>query len=405
MSLSVLLTLGRLPKALELARALHDAGARVFVADPFARSLCKPSRAVAGYFQTPAPRDGPEAYRAALRELVRREKIDLVVPVSEEAIHVAPLGPVVAGRARVYGPAIVGIDALHDKLGFIETAHEAGLAAPETARADEPAALEIARSGDYVVKRRRGCSGVGLSMRPRGAPLSPSDRSENHVVQRRLRGREVSSFAICRNGEVLGGVLYEGLVFAGTVATCFRRVDDAPAAEAWVKEFVARTNYDGFVAFDLIVDPNGEAKPIECNPRLTSGVHFFQPDDLAACVLGEKLPTGKLRLKRQKAFQEGHTTLSLAYASIGRPREFVRRVRAMAGARDVLWSLRDPAPFLMMTPMSWDVLRPVLFDGVTFGEAATRDLEPPHRLEIAREEAPAPAFAPHRRAAETVQAQ
>ena len=43
---TVLLTLGRLPKALELARALRAAGARVLVAEPFAKHLTGTSRAV-----------------------------------------------------------------------------------------------------------------------------------------------------------------------------------------------------------------------------------------------------------------------------------------------------------------------------------------------------------------------
>ena len=46
MQKTVLLTLGRLPKALELARALHDEGARVIVAEPFGAHVCKVSRAV-----------------------------------------------------------------------------------------------------------------------------------------------------------------------------------------------------------------------------------------------------------------------------------------------------------------------------------------------------------------------
>ena len=52
---TVLLTLGRLPKALEVARALRGAGCRVIVAEPFRRHLTGASRAVARSVVVPSP--------------------------------------------------------------------------------------------------------------------------------------------------------------------------------------------------------------------------------------------------------------------------------------------------------------------------------------------------------------
>ena len=59
---TVLLTLGRLPKALELARALHAAGCRVVVAEPFRRHLTGASRQVARSVQVTSPVIDREAY-------------------------------------------------------------------------------------------------------------------------------------------------------------------------------------------------------------------------------------------------------------------------------------------------------------------------------------------------------
>ena len=69
---TVLLTLGRLPKALELARALHQAGARVIVADPFGLHVCRASRCVARSIRVPAPNTDPAAYLDALEAIVRQ---------------------------------------------------------------------------------------------------------------------------------------------------------------------------------------------------------------------------------------------------------------------------------------------------------------------------------------------
>jgi len=52
---TALLTVGRFPAALTLARGLHGHGVRVIVADPMKRQLCSVSRAVTKTFQVAPP--------------------------------------------------------------------------------------------------------------------------------------------------------------------------------------------------------------------------------------------------------------------------------------------------------------------------------------------------------------
>ena len=370
---TVLLTLGRLPKALELARALHGQGVRVIIADPFSSHLCKPSRAVARSFAVPAPAHDRAGYLYALLNLVRAEDVSLVIPVSEEAPYTTLLADRLPAGARLYGPDHDALMALHDKARFIALANAAGLRAPETVRADTPEAVARAADSDYVVKPIHGCSGIGLRLRRRGDPLEPSDAVAENIVQRRIAGDEVSAQAVAHAGRVIGTTHYRGLVFAGSVACCFERIVQ-PAIDAWIAAFVKAQNYSGFIAFDFIVDSDGAPWPIECNPRLTSGVHFMDPDDLARAVLAPAT-ADTIGVKPQRSFQEGHTTLTKVYAALSKPNEAARRFRAMISARDALWSARDPLPFLMMTPMSWPILSQTIFNARSFGEAATADLD------------------------------
>ena len=372
MTKTILLTLGRLPKGLELARALAGAGCRVVIADPFGWHLSKPSRAVARSYSVTAPNTDADAYHADLLSIVAREKVDLVIPVSEEALHASRIAPRLPPGVRFFGPSHEELVFLHDKKLFNMDARAAGLDAPETISGDDPSAESFCQRHDYVVKPRNGCSGEGLQLRRRGDALRPADRTAGMILQRRIHGREISSQSIAIDGEIAGTVLYEGLVRSGTVACCFSRVDDAPAAAEWIASYVRHRRYSGFIAFDFIVDETGTPWPLECNPRLTSGLHFMKPEDVAACILGQILP-GPVGLKPQKRMQEGHTTLTNAYAAILRPREFLRRLGYVAGSRDVLFELSDPLPFVLMTPMSWPILRQV-FSGASFGEAATRDI-------------------------------
>ncbi len=375
MAKKVLLTLGRLPKGLEVARALRRAGADVIVADPLANHLSRPSRAVSKSLRVPAPARDPDGYVAALADIAERESVDLVAPVSEETLHAARIidRP---GAPPFFGAPFDRLARLHDKKSFIEAATRAGLRAPETFSAETAEAAALAAANDHVVKPRLGCSGAGVSLRKKGARLGDEDRRSGKIVQRRIEGREVSSLSVAREGRTIGTIIYRGLIFAGTVACCFERVDDASPAESWIADFIAAESYTGFIGFDFILDKDGKAWPIECNPRLTSGVHFMNSDDLAASVLDPHF-SGAIRRKPQRAFQEGHTSLLMAYADLFRARfgGFAQKIGAMARSEDVLFEARDPLPFLLMTPTSWSILKRVMLKGESFGEASTHDIE------------------------------
>ena len=116
MAETALLTLGRMPKALDLAWALAGAGWRVVIAEPFAWHLSRLSRRVARSYRVPSPVSDPAGYRAALRDVVARERVSLVVPVSEEIFHAAALD--LPAGVRFFGEGQARLLALHDKLGF-----------------------------------------------------------------------------------------------------------------------------------------------------------------------------------------------------------------------------------------------------------------------------------------------
>ncbi|MEM7660686.1 MAG: ATP-grasp domain-containing protein [Pseudomonadota bacterium] len=374
MQKTVLLTLGRLPKALELARALNSAGCRVLVADPFGTHLCKPSRFVTKSFKVTPPNQDLDAFYDDLIAIAAKEAVDLIIPVSEEALYVSMLAPRLPDRTKIFGPSFRTLQELHNKLRFQELVAEAGLTATRTYLAKSREALALAESEDSIIKPVLGCSGRGLAFFDQGQLPPPSMLTRDNLIQKQITGREISSQTIARNGKVLGTVLYEGLAHSGTVSVCFSRVDDVTAVEAWIETFVRHLNFDGFIAFDFIIDASGQPWPLECNPRLTSGIHFMDHADLAAAVLGTEGPA-PVRLKSSSRFQEGHTALLMAYSDILKPLSMFGQLGRVFTTPDVLWRWTDPLPFLLMTPMSWPVLKQVMFDDIGFGEAATRDVE------------------------------
>lgn len=369
---TVLLTLGRLPKALDLARGFAKAGCRVLVADPYGWTLAGASRHVAREFKVPAPIAGKAAYLAALNQIVVRERVDLVVPVSEETMHVAHLAGMLPEGTRLFTMPPDAVLALHDKASFVRKAAATGLAVPESAPLGSPEAEALSRSGPVVVKPVFSCSGNGLSILRGGEPLPLADPARPAVVQRFVEGREHSTCTIAQGGRVVATMVYRGALMSGSVAVAFERVD-VPAIDAWIARFVGETGWSGFISFDFIVDAAGVPYAIECNPRATSGVHFWEPEDIARAVL-EPGWAGPVRLRPYRTLQQFYACLTETQGTMLRRKGFVPALKSLVRTRDVSWDWRDPWPFLSMIGTSWPIIWQSITKGARFGEVATADV-------------------------------
>ncbi len=366
---TALLTLGRLPKALDIARALHGAGVRVIVAEPFRRHLSGVSNAVDRNFVVTAPAvDGPR-YLDELRELVVAEGVDLVVPISEEIVHVSALHGRLPASCRLLSMPQASVLAVHHKARFVEVCREAGVAAPETAPATTPEGELLSRSHDYVVKPVSSCSGRGVRFFSRGDTLPRVE--EPSIVQRRVSGQLVSSFSIARGGEVRCTVLYRGAVMQGTVAVCFERIDVPREVDDWIRRFVAQTKWDGFISFDLIIDEAGVVHGIECNPRATSGIHFVEPHGLAQSLLDPSAAAAP-SLRPERLSQQFFPCLTETQKSVFTS-HFRHNLRCLLEAREVTWKASDPWPFLGMPYTAWNIIALASRNGMTFGEVAMLD--------------------------------
>lgn len=364
---TVLLTLGRLPKGLDLARSFHALGWRVVVAEPFRRHLAGASRAVARSHRVTAPATDAAGYLRDLARIVAEEGAALVIPVSEEALHVTALGPLLPAGVRLFTMPPAVVRALHDKAGFAAHAARLGLTVPESLPLTDPGAPALAAAGPFIVKPRHACSGRGVRRFPAGAALPPPEPA---IVQRLILGAEYSSCTLAHGGRVQATAIYRGTLMSGSVAVGFERVDH-PAIAAWIERFVASVDWTGFIAFDFIVDAAGVPWGIECNPRTTSGLHFFETADIARAILD---PARPIRFRQARRLQQFWSCLTETQASFGDWPRFGANLRHLFGTRDVTWSARDPWPLLSMPWTAWPIIALARQRGVPFGEVATLDV-------------------------------
>jgi hypothetical protein len=261
--MNILLTGTRAPATLDLARRLWREGHRVIGADSPRWPLGRYSKAFAAHHRIPSARWEREGFVDSLKRIIGEEKIDLLWPTCEETFYVAARHAEFSRETRLMCDPLAVLDPLHHKLNF---ARFAGKAAPESWPADfAPSDRELVWKPFYsrfAVRTRIG--------------KAPRNRS-GWMAQEFIEGEEFSSWALCQSGKVHALTFYECPARAGRGAGCaFEPIWDEAAA-AFVLEAARQIEFTGSLAFDFIRDRNGRFHVIECNPRLTSGIHVLDP--------------------------------------------------------------------------------------------------------------------------------
>ncbi|MEM8749477.1 MAG: ATP-grasp domain-containing protein [Pseudomonadota bacterium] len=373
MKKTALLTLGRLPKALDVAHALHGAGWRVIIAEPSKWHLSRVSRSVSKCVPVTAPNDNQARYLADLLAIIEDEGVSLVVPISEEALHVTLIDRLLPEGVALYSMPHEHIRQLHDKKKFIALAASFGLPVPETHQLGSDEATCLAMRGAYIIKPICTCSGQGLEICERGTSLPQLEARPPSVVQAFLDGAHKSSFSIAHKGRIIGTVVYRARILSGTVAVAFERLNQETAIENWIAIFAEKSNHSGFISFDFIEDAAGSPLAIECNPRATSGIHFVEPDDLANAILN---PAQQFELKTKPfpTMQQFYPCLTETQVAAFKGNQFRDKLQVLMRSKDVSFSWRDPLPLWLMPFTAWSIIKRSMAKNESFGEASTHDI-------------------------------
>ncbi|KAI5459460.1 putative O-methyltransferase [Mariannaea sp. PMI_226] len=311
-SKTILVTGMSMAKALSIARLFHGRGHRVIGADWHWLALGRFSQAVDDFYQLPHPIDSggsrvnPQYLRAIL-DIIERERVDLVIPVSDV---IAPLEDAVVKEvieAR-FGTKCIQANVkhtalLHGKASFMEHTRTIGLQIPTKEIITflrEHGGLALSPRGKQFLIKPLEVDDLVRSQRfvvPLGSPSEtlarlnqirfPSSES-SYLIQEFIQGDEfcthslvirdrVCAFVACPSTDVLTHY---------TALPC-----DLPLTRAMVGFTVKQAqtlahDFTGHLSFDFIVlgdqsmdklSKNRTFKlyPIECNPRVHTATVLF----------------------------------------------------------------------------------------------------------------------------------
>src|SRR5205085_5483822 len=205
------------------------------------------------------------------------------------------------------------------------------------------------------------------------ARITPS-AAEPWVAQHFIAGRQVCTYSLARSGRVLAHTAYPAELTAGQGAAVVFRHIEHPAAFEWVREFVARENFSGQIAFDFIETAAGELYALECNPRATSGVHLLAANPCFAAAFFDEPP----EVITPPAGRPAMLAAAMLFVALPAIRSWAGLktwAAAFAGARDVVFRLDDPAPALLQWVGLANFLWWAARGGISPVQASTLDIE------------------------------
>lgn len=282
---NILITGGKMTKALQLARSFHAAGHSVILVETHKYWLSghRFSNAVKKFYTVPAPEKDGEEYSRSLLEIVKKEQINAFIPVSSPvaSYYDAIAGELMSPHCQVihFSPGITKL--LDDKFELCEKARALGLSAPKSFSITDPQQIldfDFKSDGSqYLLKSIRydSVSRLDMTRLPfdgmeeyiKTLPISPENP---WTMQQFITGQEYCTHSTVRNGQIRLHCCSESSPFQVN----YKHIEK-PGIYAWIEQFVKALNLTGQISFDFIQTADGTVYPIECNPRTHSAITMF----------------------------------------------------------------------------------------------------------------------------------
>lgn len=355
---TVLLTGGKMTKSLQLARSFYKAGYRVILVETHKYWLSghRFSRAVAKFYTVPAPEKDPDGYCQTLQDIVRKEGVDVFIPVSSPvaSYYDSLAKPLLSPFCEVlhFDPEVT--KTLDDKFALCDKARFLGLSSPKSfqiTHTDQILNFDFAADGSpYLLKSIAYDSVTRLDM-----TQLPCEGMEDYIsklpisearpwtMQQFITGQEYCTHSTVRNGKIRLHCCSESSPFQIN----YQQVEN-PAIYQWVAEFVAKLNITGQISFDFIQTEDGTVYPIECNPRTHSAITMFHDHpQVAEAYLEDREEAYITPLPESKAtYWLYHELWRLTgIRSFSDLKAWFNKVTQ---GTDAMYCFDDPLPFLMV---------------------------------------------------------
>ena len=368
--LTILISGGKMTKAMQLARYFSRAGHRVVLCEmeKYRHTGHRFSNCVDQFYTVPKPDD--LYYSDALLNIVRREKVDVYVPACSPlaSLYDSLAIEKLKSECRVLHAKPETIRTVDDKFQFAQASESLGLFAPKSFLITDPQQVidfdfsnedrpYILKSIAYDSVRR-----LDLTKLPCATPEQtaafvsdlPISESRPWVMQEFITGTE-----FCTHGTMVDGELRVHCCCKSSAFQVNYDHVDIVEIEDWVRTFASGMNLTGQFSLDFIQsDDDGKFYAIECNPRTHSAITVFHDhDDVAAAYLNpanvvsestEEAQYPVVPLETSRPTYWLYHELWRMVSNITRPKRVQERMQIIARGKEAIFDWNDPWPFFMV---------------------------------------------------------
>ena len=359
---TILISGGKMTKALQLARSFHKAGHRVILVETHKYWLTghRYSWAVDRFYTVPNPQT--EEYSQALLKIVQQEKVNIYVPVCSPvaSYYDAEVKKILSPHCTVMHVDVETLQRLDDKYEFAAASEALGLRVPKSYRITNPQQVidfdfsdaqrpYILKSIPYDSVRRLDLTKLPCTTEAETAAFVkslPISESKPWIMQEYIPGQEYCTHSTIRDGHLQLHCCCKSSAFQVN----YQNVD-RPDIENWIRQFAKSLNLTGQVSFDFIeAADDGEIYAIECNPRTHSAITVFynHPDVAKAYLEPDPLPQTVQPLASSRPTYWIYHEIWRLVTHLWSPKQVYERLKIIAQGKDAIFEWDDPLPFLMV---------------------------------------------------------
>ncbi|KAG8918808.1 hypothetical protein FRC01_001643 [Tulasnella sp. 417] len=346
----ILLTNGRFPVTIDLARQLKRAGHTVYCVDPMEYHICKFSNSVKKSYYIDAPHVKPQGYIDGVKKAIREQNIDMIIPLHEEIFYLAKSGePEIIDR--LFAPDFKVLLRLHNKWEFSKWLGRIGLDRPATwlcKSREDLLALDLSK--ELALKPVFGRAKSGVFHHKPNEPIPediPVSDEIHYIAQEWVTGSAFCSYMVVRRGGIQAFAVYPVTeTLDGSSCVYFKAIEHDAIRNYCEQVAKNLPNTGAQIAMDFIETPEGRLVAIECNPRATSGIHLYSGTTHLARALADPnhFPPSLAKIGAHRQVAPGMLMWEKKDVNLKR---YLQHQKRLMSSRDVVFTTKDLLPVLM----------------------------------------------------------
>lgn len=368
--MNILVTGARSLAALEVIRNFGFYGNTLYAADSVKNPICKYSKFLKKYFFVASSKFDEKRYISQIVGIVNDFSIDVLFPICEEIFYISKNKSIfekLCPNLKILADDFDKLKLLHNKFEFYKLSQNLGIPAAKSIFVSSKTDLDefIKENGEVILRPIFSRFGTSALKIHDSVQIKEDFINQNLIASKFISdGKLVCYYCFCENGKIKFDISYssplESSVNACTIFEIFKNDDKI---RKYAEKIIKFLNLSGNISFDFI-HSRGEFYIIECNPRITSGIHMFAKNNFEEMFFKNISSEKVVKISSQIFILNILDFKNYNF-------KFLNKVFLL---KDVLFCRSDLKPFFAVPMFVFEILKISAKESVSLIDATTYDI-------------------------------